>query len=276
MASLVLELQQSAMSVDQHVKDLLRKAFVVATKLGLEDFQAWCTAEMNGYTSEVPSYRMVKGELKAWNPYNGWIPVIMGDVKSQEILSKRAIGQPIGELEDISLNARSGALQIPLPPRIIETNFSDSEFYRLGMVPTLLVGKNSVVGILEAVRNKILTWSLDLEKNGILGEDLTFSKKEVQAASNVTYNIENFSGVLGNISNGQIQIGDYNSIHAELKKLGISQTERNILEEILDQLPKATDNQRDGLLQKGRDWLMRNASSLGTLSETIRKWFETV
>ena len=69
MASLVLELQQLAMSKDQDVKDLLRKALVVATKLGLEDFRTWCDGEMKGYEIEVPQYRKVQGELKAWNPF---------------------------------------------------------------------------------------------------------------------------------------------------------------------------------------------------------------
>jgi len=196
------------------------------------------------------------------------------DIKSQNILSERAIGQPIGELEDISLRAKNDALQIPLPPEIIRKYFANSESYRLGMVPTLLVGRASVVGILEAVRNKILAWSLELEKNGILGEGITFSQKEVQKASHVTFNIGNFSGVLGDISNAQVQIGDYNSIHAALKQMGIPQNERNELEEILDQLPKVKDQQQVGLLEKGRDWFMRNSTSLGTLSETIKKWFE--
>ena len=229
---------------------------------------------MNGnFTSDAPGYRIVKGELKAWNRYNGWIPVITEDSTVQEKLSKRVIGQSIGELEEISHNS-VGTLQVPLPPDIVQSFFGDSEAFRLGMVPTLVVSKNQFIGIIESVRNSILNWSLELESKGILGEGLTFSKEEVGRASTTTFNIGNFAGVIGNVSNSELQIGDYNSLHNDLKRCGVSQRERNELEQILDELPAASGNQRKTLLKKGSEWVMRNASSIGTLSETLRKWFE--
>ncbi|WP_454063561.1 AbiTii domain-containing protein [Candidatus Nitrospira salsa] len=275
MSSLVLELQQSALDKNQRVTDLLRKALVVATKLKLTDFRKWCEDEMNGnFTEEAPPYRIVKGELKAWNPHNGWMPVIMEDSKSQETLSKRVIGQSIGELEDISFDAKDGVLQVPLPHDVLITFFGQSESFRLGMVPTLLVGKNQLIGMVESVRNRILNWSLEVEGQGILGEGLTFSREEVKRASNITFNIDNFAGVIGNVSNAELQIGDYNSLHSDLKRYGVPQSERNELEEILDNLPSASETERKTLLKKGTEWVMRNANSIGTLSETLRKWFE--
>ncbi|MDA2912318.1 hypothetical protein MYX04_15470, partial [Nitrospiraceae bacterium AH_259_D15_M11_P09] len=63
-----------------------------------------------------------------------------------------------------------------------------------------------------------------MERDGILGEGLTFSSKEKQrATSSPTFNIQNFVGVAGNVHAESLQIGDYNSIHSDLKRLGISQ-----------------------------------------------------
>lgn len=275
MSSLVLELQRSALNKDQSITDLTRKALVVAVKLGQTDFRKWCENEMNGdYEKEAPPYRMIKGELRAWNPYNGWIPVIMQDSNNQDTLSKRVIGQSIGELEALSFDAKDGSLQVPLPHNLLIKYFGHSESFQLGIIPTLVVGRNQLIGIVESVRNTILNWSLELEGKGILGEGLTFSQEEVKRASNITFNIDNFAGVIGTVSNAELQIGDYNSLHSDLKRYGVPQSERNELEEILDELPSASETDRKTLLKRGAEWVMRNANSIGTLSETLRKWFE--
>ena len=49
MTSLVLELQHEAMDPQIRIDDLLRKAVVVATTLGLDDFRVWAAKELEGY-----------------------------------------------------------------------------------------------------------------------------------------------------------------------------------------------------------------------------------
>jgi hypothetical protein len=44
MTSIVLRLQEEALDQGVSVTDQLRKAFVVARKLGLKDFEAWAGA----------------------------------------------------------------------------------------------------------------------------------------------------------------------------------------------------------------------------------------
>ena len=46
MTSLVLELQQEAMDPEVRVDALLRKAVVVATTLGIDDFRVWAEKEL--------------------------------------------------------------------------------------------------------------------------------------------------------------------------------------------------------------------------------------
>jgi hypothetical protein len=48
------------------------------------------------------------------------------------------------------------------------------------------------------------------------------------------YNIKSFQGILGDVSSTNVQIGDYSSIHHALKEKGVSQKERNELENLLD------------------------------------------
>ena len=272
MPSLVIELQQGAMDPNAKVSDLLRKALVVATKLGLEEFKIWIELELKGYGSqEVPEYRKIHGEVKAENPYHGWIPVVFKDAKVNEKLSQRATNQSIGEIEDL-LGRDSSAkatYQIAIPPEIAR-KFGEEH----GLPIALVADRSQLTKVVEAVRNTILEWSLKLEKAGILGEGMTFSREETKKAAITTFNIQNVTGIVGSVTDGNIQFGDYNSIHSNLKQLGVPQAERNeLLEDILDELRTAKAEKKPSLLKRGIDWVNRNKETIGTLAETIRGWF---
>jgi AbiTii len=276
MKSLVLELQREAMNSDSRLSDILRKAFVVATKLNVDEFKIWIEAELKGYpnTQDIPPYRNIIGTVKAWNKYNGWIPVIVEGTEINKFISNRDITQPISEIEFLCHQKKEGGiLQVPLPHDLIMELFSSSKAYHLGMIPTLIVDKSQLVGILDAVRNEILNWSLELEKQGILGNGMSFSTEEVKMAKS-TINIHSFKGILGDVSSSNIQIGDYSSIHEALKDNGVSQEERNELENLLDKIKVASPEEKKGLIQNGYEWLSRNASTIGTISNTIKGWFE--
>lgn len=277
MASLVLEMQQQAMDSKVAVADVVRTALVVATKLNVPEFRDWCEGELHGYKRrDVPEYRKVEGQLKAWNPaLGGFVPIIIRDADGAKALATRSVVQSIGELEKLYQESDSeGVLQMDLSPRVINEVFADTEEYQCGMVPTVLLGPTQIYAILEAVRNAVLEWGLRLEKDGIVGQGMTFSADEKRKAESVTYNIGHFIGVLGTLTADSVQIGDYNTIHDTLKRRGVPQTECNELEEILDGLPKAGPEERKSLLGRGTEWLRRNAAMIGTLSDTIRGWFE--
>lgn len=74
MDSIVIELQRDALNRQIPVSDLFRKAYVVARKLGVSDFEKWAESELNGYEDmqHIPGYRQITGAVKAWNQYHGW------------------------------------------------------------------------------------------------------------------------------------------------------------------------------------------------------------
>jgi len=65
--SLIDELQLDASDGSVSVSDLLRKALVVAAKLGVSDIPEWINKELSGYHDgdTLPSYRIVHGAIKA-------------------------------------------------------------------------------------------------------------------------------------------------------------------------------------------------------------------
>ncbi|MCX5712667.1 MAG: hypothetical protein NTY47_06350 [Candidatus Omnitrophica bacterium] len=272
MSSLVLELQRDAMNNQVSVSDLVRKSLAVATKLNMQEFKAWAESELRGVKKdEVPPYRLIKGELKAYNPYNGyWMPVIFEDGKTGDILSTRSVSQSIGELESLVTSGDGkGMLNIPFSQEQLVKIFP--KYASDGIAPTVVIAKTRICGIIETVRNIILEWSLKLEKDGIYGEELKFSDKEKEKAAQTIYNIQNFTGVIGDVNTSEVQIGDFNSINASLKEKGVSESEREELKTILNDLKKAKDGGKKSLLQRGTDWLRRNGPLIGSVLYEIIK-----
>lgn len=275
MNSIILELQKDALNGNISATQLLRKALVVAKKLNADEFIEWISYELNGYEEieQLPKYRKVGGQVMVHNPFHGWQPVIFSDPKEAKIMSSKNLFSPISEVENLCDKKNDSAVIVVSLPDGMAKNLMKST--TLGMVPYFIANEPQLNGIIDAVRNIVLNWALKMEEDGIVGEDLKFSESDKQKVVSTVYNIENFSGVLGDVSESNLQIGDYNSIHSSLKKLGVSQEERNELEKIMDEYKVAENEEKKSLFTKGMEWLRKNGSIIGTLAETIRNWFGT-
>ena len=275
MSSIILELQKDSLDSKVSITQLLRKALVVAKKLNIDEFIEWISYELNGYEDieKLPKYRMVGGQVMVHNPYRGWQPVIFSSKEESELMSSKNIFSPINEIENLCENCgKDSVISYSLPDGMTKNIMKST----MGMVPYFIINESQFIGIIEAVKNVILNWSLKLENDGIVGDDLSFSEDDKQKISSNIYNIQNFSGVIGDISESNLQIGDYNSIHSTLKKLGVSKEERNDLEEIMDSYNKSDKEEKKSLFTRGMAWIQRNSGTIGTFSDVIRKWFETV
>jgi hypothetical protein len=143
------------------VSNLLRKAKVIAHKLDGKEFLQWIDAELNGYDNEtVPDYRMVRGQVKALNPYRGWVPVIFGDAEAEKTVSTGGAGPSVSEIEEL-LNNDSPTYEMPYPDSVAAQMLSDAPIRTKAV---LVIGRGSLVGILNAVRNRLFDWVLSLEK----------------------------------------------------------------------------------------------------------------
>ena len=100
MGGIVIELQREALDEKISIESLIRKAYLVAKKLKLKEFEEWLNQEQNGYKKEIPEYRNITGEIKAWNPYHGWIPMIL-PAKVADIASRMPIPNSISSLLDV-------------------------------------------------------------------------------------------------------------------------------------------------------------------------------
>lgn len=205
MSSVILALQRDALDKKINVSDLLRKALVISRKLKLTEFQDWIEKELNGYKEEVPEYRMAKGQIRGWNPYNGWIPLIFQDPKDADFFSKRANGQSIAEIENL-IEGEASEYHMPFP-QSIQRRLSKGFGYETEI--SLFVSQSALIKVLDSVRNIILNWSLKLEEEGILGENLSFSESEKEVAVKSPQNVNYFYGP---VQNPQIAQGSQEAI----------------------------------------------------------------
>lgn len=181
MPSLVEELQREALDSNVSIVALMRKAYVVASKLNLRTFRDWCKSEQDGYdTVDVPEYRRIGGNLRAFNPYRGWIPVVFSNAEMENAYSTYTERSPISVLEDL-ITGEVGKSQIlqPLPSSIRDLLMKD-EFEP--MECAIHITRGTILGILTTVRNTILDWSLKLEADGIVGDKMSFNPDEKRIA----------------------------------------------------------------------------------------------
>jgi hypothetical protein len=198
--SLIDELQREALETTTSVAQLLRKALVVARKLGLKDFEGWVSSELNGYEArEIPQYRHVDVRIMAQNPYRGWIPFVITDAEIDRMLSKTPTGQPIGEIEHLLANHDPEAhLTMPISGPMQATLLRKQDVV---MPLAFHIDSSTLHGIVDRVRNLVLEWTLNLEGEGITGSGMSFSPKERERAVQnpqitnfITNNIERMAG----------------------------------------------------------------------------------
>lgn len=221
MASLVQELEQDAYDNAASLSNMLRKAKAVAVKLQLKQPIQWVEAELNGYTTdEVPEYRKIHGRLKAHNPYNGLIPMVCNDSELEAIVSSYWSREPTGTIEHLLQTTKSPMLPITGDKAALLAEMSSVPDFQM----YLLFSPSAFQGILNAVRNKVLDWSLQLQADGIMGEGMSFRAEEKAKVSDKghTYNIGsigNFAGNLGGQVGGNITATSTQNRAQELEKV---------------------------------------------------------
>lgn len=216
MASIVLDLQKEILSPNCDIVNVLRKAHLIAVKLKLSDFDQWIQYELNGYPNKesCPEYRKVRGTLKYLNQFYGWSPIIIQNNEIEKIICERKMTNSISEIVSLSDSSENDL--------IAELSGEESAFLDKNcnmLIPqryVLHISSTAVKDIEEKVKNTILEWTLKLDAKGIVGENMMFSDKEKDCATNIPQTVNNYYGPTSVINsssgNAQIVSGNGNTI----------------------------------------------------------------
>lgn len=117
-------------------------------------------------------------ENLVWNPYRGWMPVILTP-KMGRFMSSIPLHQSISSICEIYTSHENG-IQFTLSAEINDLLNKSTDGFKTQFV--FNTSRSEIYGILSTVRNKILDWALLLEESGIVGEGMTFTEEEKKKA----------------------------------------------------------------------------------------------
>lgn len=221
MSGIVVDLQRETLVKEVSVSDLLRKAYFISKKLGIEDSCSWIKNELDGYASltDVPKYRQIKGQLFVSTPNGGLKNLHVSDANFLKSFSTRPIFGSVASIEAEILS--DGNIYFPFPN---EFKNKFMEYYRDEFIPLWGCSNTSFISILDSLRNRILDWALELEKNKILGEDMSFTKDEKLSAESIRYQtINNINAPLNNSQLQQNSSGSNQSLQVTSDRYSLDQ-----------------------------------------------------
>ncbi|QEL21726.1 hypothetical protein FQV39_03390 [Bosea sp. F3-2] len=199
MSSLVEEIQREAIDDSVPVSVLLRKVKLAAFKLGLDSVENWVTAELDGYEDDPPDYRIMRGTVKYNNGYASWQTLLSDTSK----FSMKATGQSVPQIEAMLQGDKNAEFLIQYSDKICR--MLDEACGGMRAVYGLMIDRSQLMSVLAAVRGQILDWAINLERAGIKGEGMTFSKQEKQTAEQGSTSIH--IGTIGSM-NGNLGAGN--------------------------------------------------------------------
>lgn len=225
--NLLEEIQRQIISGNCDLLSVLRTAHIVAKKLHLGEFDNWVNNELNGYLpgdKNIPPYRRVRGELRAFNPFRGYIPVIIENKKIAEAIENNNINEPISEVIDHYEKAKDNLIALSVPAELANA-INKLSNPRLETTYRIFVAASQLKKIIEQVKDSVLQWTLKLEENGIKGCEMSFSNEEVLKAKEMAsvFTTNNYYGsqvVYGNVVvfNYEDASSKIDEIIAEIKK----------------------------------------------------------
>jgi len=234
------------------IASLLRKAKVAAVKLSQSDAVTWIDSELDGYDcsyDDLPDYRRTHGTLRAKSPYNGLVPIFISDTKTEELVTRAPMTEGVGTLAKLLQGQLNGGT----------LHYNMAAFHRdailslmeVRMEPLLLLSHSQIENILSRVTSLVLNWSLELEANGILGENMSFDRDEKRKANEVTRTI--IAQNIGHIG----AVGDEAKTEVSISSSGVQNIDQRKLADFLEQSRSATDllpnNLKEDVLKKLND-----------------------
>lgn len=177
---------------------VLRRAYVLARSLDEPLFLGWIQNELNGYTlpedphsvGGVPDYRRPAGTLMGVGPFGMRKPLMLPTEEAMEKITRPTLVDPVARIEARAAGIPAGGtVHMTLHPHN-ETVVRGGFDYPIQ--PYLSYQRGTFVGILDAVRNKLLELTVDLQKRfPDLDLDRTTPEQRQEAAAIVLQVINN-------------------------------------------------------------------------------------
>lgn len=260
--SLLRDIEQATTEADVPLSVVLRKCAVLASRLGHEPLRAWVDRELNGYpdTDSLPPYRSfhatkVCGHFSG--PFqsflkNADIPehAVTDEDHRKALWSVDFVGG-VAEAEMLVSKA-DGNLQSPWPSAAVALYGEEMYESMVCIQAWRVVSSATMQGMLDTIRNKVLAFVLDIEKEAPqAGEAAPGSEPLPQERVSQIFNMTIYGGqnVLASGNRDVVQevsqsydLSTWGDLRLALLSLGVPESD-------LDDLQDAIDSDRDVVAQ---------------------------
>ena len=277
--SLLRDVEEAAISAEVPLSVVLRKCRVLAARLGHKPLDDWVTWELDGYPNDdvLPPYRkhgtLVQGHLSGYlgAQYNNLkIPQTAVPEEHREWLFNARFREGVAHYE--ALVESGGDTFTEYWPAEVCALYGDKIMRDYNLISAWKVLPRSIfVGLLDAVRNKVLAFVLEIERaNPYAGEAAIGSAPIAQeTVTNIfTTNVYGGSNVWATgiqVSQALTKVvpGDWESLRATLVHLGLPEADVDELRQAIDADRVAKVNPVDGD-SKTHGWLGRTTMRIAS------------
>ena len=269
MGTLLAQIQDDAANDDVAITTLLRRCRVLAARLDNRPLEEWVEHELHGYPEDavLPPYRgpvplRLRGSFigPGWKAENVEVPVSALPEGSVPEPFVKPIRDPLGDVQNLASRDGSVMFSVPADFQPYVDLYQGMKCYALWAEVSPLAFNN----VLEQVRNRVLTFALEIEKqNPNAGESGGGGDViDAQHVTNMTNNIIFGSGMntLAIASPGAVQTvnvsvspGDLGALLNYLRSLGVSEPDLAELETALAE--DEDERPTDGLGPRVKAWL---------------------
>jgi len=170
--SLLREIQMAATDGNVAVATVLRKAKILATRLGNRAFEEWVKHELNGYKvdAELPAYRLIPVTVQAHLRF-GYQHFTAAQVMTSHLPEELKhwghvcrLFQPIAEITAMSNADKNTEFQFNWPQEMA-VKFGSKGYNNAECLGAWQVfSANVLVGVIDTVRNRLLEFALQIER----------------------------------------------------------------------------------------------------------------
>lgn len=251
--TLLEEIEAGAASDDMPIGTLLRKLLILVSRLGSKPAEEWVEWELNGYPddSPVPPYRVLSLVIKVnlvdiAKRIEGWTvpPALLG--KTANDWTQIRYRQSVGAIEHfLCKGATADAVHFSAGNLLLHLN--RQKFTEMNIMSAWAeAGSSQLKNILESVRNRVLKFVLELDKEYPLAG--TVKSPGVKTTERVDQmfinNIYGSANVVGTANNSNIVLnvvkGDFASLEQTLVSSGAAPADIGELRVALEAEPTAS------------------------------------
>lgn len=203
--TLLREIQTAATDTTTDLPSLLRKARILAARLNNSEFEAWVNHELNGYETResLPTYRIIPISAEAiltdgFRTWNGYKPAVtkLPD-RFQDWGERTFLFQPIATIAALS---KRESLTISWPQEIAFMYGASGVRGFQCLRAWQNINPDSLLGVLDTVRNRLLDFSLKLEAEYPYVGEAQPGREPIPAEKLGPLVVNTFYGPVGNVA----------------------------------------------------------------------------